>query len=1386
MAVQDGGGEDPGEETKASYLAKCVLKSSVVLHAVYGHIRCPSTFDVVLGKETSLELVVVSEDGIVQSVCEQPLFGTIKDLRVLPWNESRRSPLPQTYEKDLLVLLSDSGKLSFLTFNVDLHRFLAVVHIHIAECGNLRRELGRLLAIESRGRAVAVAAFEDRIAIFPTSIAAGNNIVDKRMIYPRELLSSTGLTEASTSGVEEKFTGWGTIWSMTFVGMPVDHLTPIVKSDSLLLLAVLVHRKGAASNEIVILKCDTKERIIQVTARYDSSVIRPFISPLWISVLDVPAAPGFLLLSLPGELLLLDLRRPSSHLLAGVCSFQISLDEEEGSLNSVAASALLELLSRGQDDSSTKSPASSSNGEPTEVMDLNWDPSSLPTITAWSWEPYAEGQSRLALAMDTGEIHLARLIFESPDDVPRIEVQQRQYKCSPCNVVLWTKGGLLAVFVEMGDGQVLQCSDNGKLIFKSLIQNVAPILDFSLADYHNEKQDQMFACSGAGNEGSLRVIRNGISVEKLYTTSPIYQGVTGTYTMRMCCRDPYHAFFVMSFVQETRVLSVGLNFVDITEAVGFQPCASTLACGTIEDYHVVQVCSKEVIVCIPTKTAHPAGIDSPLPFCSSWKPPQGLVVSLGAVASKAIVLALSKPGLIVMLGSQRGANGALELCMTQQCELKAELSCISIPDEEDWTSSPLPPSIVGLVEGTPKSRNPSGVEVGRICVVGTHEPSVEVLSIVPGEGLAPLAVGHISLVSCVGTTLSGCVPESVRLAQFDRLYILAGLRNGMLLRYEWPASSTATLPDCTNLLSTSDWENIGITQPNLGGDKDVLEDSSPVLLHLVAVRRMGVSPVSLISLQASLSADVIALSDRPWLLQTARHSQRIAHTSISFPSSSHAAPVNSVDCPNGILFVADCSLHLVEMEHLKRLNVQKLPLGRTPRRVLYHTESKTLIVMRTDYGPDGGLVSDVCCVDPLSGANYSCYTLDAGEVARSIQLWKRRQEQLLLVGTSLIGGGGIMSSGEAESAKGRLLVFQLLSKHVGTHSQPVMSSTNTPTLSNQSTPGSSAADPMVLSESDESDLTDGEGWELRLKTHIILPGAVLSVSSYLGQYVLASAGNCLFCLGFRPDSPQRLRRMAMVKTRFMITSLSVHLSRIAVGDCRDGILFYTYQEVSGQLELLYCGGIQQLVADCVLMDTDTAVVTDRRGNFCTFSSASTPEVFAESVSPERNLSLGCWYHIGETLMRIHKASFAYESPAEESMKNCGSNDAIAHPTHSSVVASSLLGSVFIFIKVTREEYDLLKAVQSRLAHYPITTPLLGNNHEDYRGQGCPAGVCQVLDGDMLCQFLELTSAQQENVLTEPQGVVSLSVPNPGSSFLERSLAVDRVLRLLERVHNSLS
>ncbi|KAI5400535.1 hypothetical protein KIW84_065426 [Lathyrus oleraceus] len=61
--------------------------------------------DVVFGKETSIESVVIDEDGNVQTVCDQPIFGIVKDLAVLPWNEKFRARRPQTQDKDLLVAL---------------------------------------------------------------------------------------------------------------------------------------------------------------------------------------------------------------------------------------------------------------------------------------------------------------------------------------------------------------------------------------------------------------------------------------------------------------------------------------------------------------------------------------------------------------------------------------------------------------------------------------------------------------------------------------------------------------------------------------------------------------------------------------------------------------------------------------------------------------------------------------------------------------------------------------------------------------------------------------------------------------------------------------------------------------------------------------------------------------------------------------------------------------------------------------------------------------------------------------------------------------------------------------------------------------------------------
>lgn len=101
------------------------------------------------------------------------------------------------------------------------------------------------------------------------------------------------------------------------------------------------------------------------------------------------------------------------------------------------------------------------------------------------------------------------------------------------------------------------------------------------------------------------------------------------------------------------------------------------------------------------------------------------------------------------------------------------------------------------------------------------------------------------------------------------------------------------------------------------------------------------------------------------------------------------------------------------MVHSKRLNVQKFHLEGTPRKALYHNESRMLIVLRTELNCDA-CSSDICCVDPLSGSVLLSFKLEIGETGKSMELVNVGSDQVLVVGTSLSSGPAIMPSGEAE------------------------------------------------------------------------------------------------------------------------------------------------------------------------------------------------------------------------------------------------------------------------------------------------------------------------------------------------------------------------------------
>lgn len=637
--------------------------------------------------------------------------------------------------------------------------------------------------------------------------------------------------------------------------------------------------------------------------------------PLAHSIVEVPHSYGFAFLFRVGDALLMDLRdahkprciyRIGLNFLPATVEEQNSSDEsyrmpdiDQGLFN-VAAYALLELRDY-------------------DPMCIDGDGSNAKSdskfICSWSWEPKDDRKNpRMIFCVDTGEFFMIEISFNH--DFPKLNLSECLYKGLPCKALLWVEGGFLAALVEMGDGMVLKV-ENERLSYMSPIQDIAPILDMFVVDHHDEKRDQMFACCGAAPEGSLRVIRSGISVEKLLRTTPIYQGITGAWALRMKMTDIYHSFLVLSFVEETRVLSVGLSFTDVTDSVGFQSDVCTLACGLGDDGLLVQVHRKAVRLCLPTKVAHSEGIPSPLPGCTSWFP-DNVTISLGAVGHNLIVVATSNPCFLMILGFRSLSPYNYEIYVMQHVRLQHELSCISMPEKHFGQRRSFSP--INLVDNNRATTLPVGVDKGYTFVIGTHRPSVEILSFVHDEGVKVLASGIISLTNTLGTTISGCIPQDVRLVLVDQFYVLSGLRNGMLLRFEWPHTSSTSLsvvpcygsagPFSENQDMVMDASSVSseICGVNLSEKR---KEDLPVNLQLIAMRRIGITPVFLVPFSNSLDADMIALSDRPWLLQTARHS--LSYTSISFQPSSHATPICSAECPKGILFVSESCLHLVSI-----------------------------------------------------------------------------------------------------------------------------------------------------------------------------------------------------------------------------------------------------------------------------------------------------------------------------------------------------------------------------------------------------------------------------------------------------------------------------------------
>ena len=122
--------------------------------------------------------------------------------------------------------------------------------------------------------------------------------------------------------------------------------------------------------------------------------------------------------------------------------------------------------------------------------------------------------------------------------------------------------------------------------------NLGPIVDMVVVDLERQGQGQLVTCSGVFKEGSLRIIRNGIGIHELASVD--LAGIKGMWPLRCGSGGKVDNTLVMSFVEQTRVLTLSGEEVEETEIPGFLSDKQTFYTGNVSNSLIVQVTPSSV------------------------------------------------------------------------------------------------------------------------------------------------------------------------------------------------------------------------------------------------------------------------------------------------------------------------------------------------------------------------------------------------------------------------------------------------------------------------------------------------------------------------------------------------------------------------------------------------------------------------------------------------------------------------------------------------------------------------------------------------------------------------------------------------------------------------
>ncbi|GAB5359336.1 hypothetical protein AAMO2058_000535400 [Amorphochlora amoebiformis] len=446
--------------------------------------------------------------------------------------------------------------------------------------------------------------------------------------------------------------------------------------------------------------------------------------------------------------------------------------------------------------------------------------------------------------------------------------------------------------------------------------NLGPILDFCVVDLDRQGQGMMVTCSGAGKDGSLRAVRNGIGITPDATLDVV--GLQGMWSIKSEDKSRYHQFMVLAFASQTYALVVSeIKEMDIdaddekgtksstqlapTEIAGFDHLSTTLFAGNMKGDFILQVTPFEarLVACVDLKLR------------STWRPPKNTRILKAYGQEDILLLATTANHLAVIKIDQ---NNLKELNSTQ---LTSEVSSLVL-----WTSQThLAPSSVSVSEETngemvleeDKNQTVAGVMEldgktdtapysGSTCLAAVglwDSKGVIILEIPTLKVRARESLGGLS----IARSLAFCPLDSI-------LRLFCGMGDGRLITFEVRSHA-----------------KLGLTL------------SSP---KKVAI---GTHPVSLTCFENEKNGwHVMACCDRPTVVYCAKNSPRLLYNNVNLKHARHMVKFRTPSAPDALAFATQDSLIIGTADAMQKLHVSTIPLGEQPRRITHQAETDSFLV----------------------------------------------------------------------------------------------------------------------------------------------------------------------------------------------------------------------------------------------------------------------------------------------------------------------------------------------------------------------------------------------------------------------------------------------------------